>query len=54
MSSQLFYGAEISGMEIYEELERCQYYACKRFMVAKQTTLNYLFQVNFMILYTTV
>ena len=38
---QLLYGAEIWGFNQYEELERCQYYACKRFMCAKQNACNY-------------
>ena len=41
ISPQLCYGSEIWGMNTYNELERCQYYACKRFMCAKQNACNY-------------
>ena len=38
--SQLLYGAEIWGMGKFEEIERVQYYACKRYMCAKQLASN--------------
>jgi hypothetical protein len=38
---QLLYGSEIWGIESKDELERCQYYACKRYMCAKQNACNY-------------
>jgi len=37
----LLYGAELWGIEKYPDLERVQYYACKRFMCAKQKAPNF-------------
>jgi hypothetical protein len=37
---QLLYGFEIWGLNKFDELERVQYYACKRFMCAKQKSSN--------------
>jgi len=39
--TQLCYGSEIWGLSQYDELERCHYYACKRFMCTKQNACNY-------------
>ena len=36
----LLYGAEVWRLERYDDLERCQYYACKRFMCTRQYTSN--------------
>ena len=37
----LFYGSELWGTEQFLDLERVQYYACKRFMCAKQKAPNF-------------
>ena len=37
---QLLYGAEVWGLETFIDLERVQYYACKRFMCVKQKSCN--------------
>jgi len=37
---QLLYGSEIWGANRYDDLERVQIYACKRFMCSKQNASN--------------
>ena len=41
ISPILYYGCELWGIDNYLELERAQYYACKRFMCVKQKASNY-------------